>query len=83
MADGSVQVALAGAPQGQVWPWVRRILHRRSTLGLIMCLPLIVVIVGQLLSAAISVVLVVMIARLYSQRTGAGVAQASVPSSGI
>lgn len=44
---------------------------------------LIVVIVGQLLSAAISVVLVVMIARLYSQRTGSGAAQASVPSSGI
>ena len=43
---------------------------------------LIVVIVGQLLSAAISVVLVVMIARLYAQRTGAVAAQASVPSSG-
>ena len=44
---------------------------------------LIVVIAGQLLSAAISVVLVVMIARLYAQRTGAAAAQASVPSSGI
>ena len=44
---------------------------------------LIVVIVGQLLSAAISVVLVVMIARLYAQRAGAAAAQASVPSSGI
>ncbi len=44
---------------------------------------LIVVIVGQLLSAAISVVLLVMIARLYAQRAGAGGAQASVPSSGI
>jgi hypothetical protein len=44
---------------------------------------LIVVIVGQLLSAVISVILLVMIARLYSQRTGAASAQASVPSSGI
>lgn len=44
---------------------------------------LIVVIIGQLLSAAISVVLLVMIARLYVQRAGVGGAQASVPSSGI
>jgi hypothetical protein len=44
---------------------------------------LIVVIVGQLLSAAISVVLLVMVARLYAQRAGVGGAQASVPSSGI
>ena len=43
---------------------------------------LIVVIVGQLLSAAISVILLVMIARLYSQRVGMAGAQASVPSSG-
>lgn len=44
---------------------------------------LIVVIIGQLLSAAISVVLLVMIARIYAQRAGAVGAQASVPSSGI
>jgi Membrane domain of glycerophosphoryl diester phosphodiesterase len=41
---------------------------------------LIVVIVAQLLSAAISVILLVMIARLYTQRAGA---QAGVPNSGI
>ena len=40
---------------------------------------LIVVIVGQLLSAVISVILLVMLARLYSQRAGAAAAQASVP----
>jgi hypothetical protein len=43
---------------------------------------LIVIIVAQLLSAAISVVLVVMIARIYAQRTGRGEAQAGVPNSG-
>ena len=43
---------------------------------------LIVIIVAQLLSAGISVVLVVMIARLYAQRTGRGEAQAGVPNSG-
>jgi hypothetical protein len=43
---------------------------------------LIVVIISQLLSAAISVVLLVMIARFYAQRAGAAGTQASVPSSG-
>jgi hypothetical protein len=43
---------------------------------------LIVSIVSQLVSALLSVVLFVMLARLYVQRTGGGSAQASVPSSG-
>ena len=42
-----------------------------------------VILVGQLLSAVISVVLLVMIARLYAQRAGVAGAHASVPSSGI
>jgi hypothetical protein len=44
---------------------------------------LIVAIVSQLLSAALSVVFFVMLARLYVQRTGSDEAQASVPKSGI
>ena len=43
---------------------------------------LIVIIISQLISGALSVVLFVMLARLYAQRAGAG-AQVSVPSSGI
>jgi hypothetical protein len=44
---------------------------------------LIVAIVSQLLSAALSVVFFVMLARLYVQRTGADAVQPSVPKSGI
>jgi hypothetical protein len=43
---------------------------------------LFVALVSQLVSAAISVVLMVMIARIYVQLTGAGAAEASVPTSG-
>jgi hypothetical protein len=44
---------------------------------------LIVIIVGQLVSAAISVILLVMIARLYAQGAGIARAQVSAPKSGI
>lgn len=44
---------------------------------------LIVIIIGQLISGALSVILFVMLARLYAQRGGAAGVQASVPSSGI
>jgi hypothetical protein len=44
---------------------------------------LIVIIIGQLISGALSVILFVMLARLYAQRAGPAGAQASVPSSGI
>jgi hypothetical protein len=43
---------------------------------------LLVAIVAQLLSAAISVVFFVMLARIYAQLSGTGTAQPSVPSSG-
>lgn len=43
---------------------------------------LIISIISQLVSALLSVVLFVMLARLYVQRTGGGAAYASVPSSG-
>ena len=43
---------------------------------------LIISIISQLVSAFLSVVLFVMLARIYVQRTGAGAVQASVPSSG-
>ncbi|MGN6057479.1 MAG: glycerophosphoryl diester phosphodiesterase membrane domain-containing protein [Sphingomicrobium sp.] len=44
---------------------------------------LVVIIIGQLISGALSVILFVMLARLYTQRAGRAGAQASVPSSGI
>ena len=44
---------------------------------------LLIAIVSQLVSASMSVVLFVMLARLYVQRTGGGSVQASVPKSGI
>jgi hypothetical protein len=44
---------------------------------------LVISIVSQLVSAALSVVFFVMLARLYVQRSGTGEAEASVPSSGI
>ena len=44
---------------------------------------LLISIVSQLLSSALSIVFFVMLARLYVQRTGADAAQASVPKSGI
>ena len=44
---------------------------------------LLVAIVSQLVSAVVSVLFFVMIARIYVQRSGSDVAQASVPSSGI
>ena len=53
MADGSVQVALAGAPPGQAWSWARRILRRRSTLGFLICLPLIAVVGGLVIYPAL------------------------------
>jgi hypothetical protein len=44
---------------------------------------LIVIIIGQLISGALSVILFVMLARLYAQRAGSVGVQASVPNSGI
>jgi hypothetical protein len=44
---------------------------------------LLIGIVSQLLSSALSIVFFVMLARLYVQRTGADPAQPSVPKSGI
>jgi len=44
---------------------------------------LIVIIIGQLLSGALSVILFVMLARLYAQKGGRAGTHASVPSSGI
>jgi Membrane domain of glycerophosphoryl diester phosphodiesterase len=44
---------------------------------------LVVIIISQLISGALSVVLFVMLARIYAQRAGDAGVQASVPSSGI
>jgi multiple sugar transport system permease protein len=72
MADGTVQVALAGVPRAQAWPRVRRILRRRSTLGFFMCLPLIVVIVGLVVYPALYAIWLSMLNKRMTQFVGLG-----------